>query len=131
MIGMLVMVMVAALCGCNTTSTICEFDKDGKLIKKTETNESALNAVVRSASGKSLIIYEGGWMFFLEVSPGTSENPTPHFTAKGGNQNSVYASILPDQERIPSGMAEIIRAAKSGDISVGPKGISSNNNEQK
>lgn len=122
--------LIALLAGCHSTSIITEYGPDGKVTKVTETNESALNAVVKSAAGKTLVVYEGGWIAFLEVTPGSTDNPTPHFTARAGNQNSVYASILPGQDKIAAIIPDIIRAAKSGGLSVGTKGITSTTEEK-
>lgn len=87
---------VIALTGCHSTTTICEFDADGKLIKKTETSESPIMTVEKSLTNKAVVAWGDGLLMSGSISPGTTDNPMPHVKGEFRNGNGGLATIPKD-----------------------------------
>lgn len=104
------LVAVMLISGCSTT-TVCEFDKDGTLIKKTETSTDIAGSIIQSTKDKTVIMWTDGWAGYLSVSPGTMDDPTPHAKIFFGKDNRGYMGIHKDHQNLKfSGIANVIKA---------------------
>ncbi|MDD5599984.1 MAG: hypothetical protein PHV82_18715 [Victivallaceae bacterium] len=82
--------------GCYSTTTVMEFDKDGKLVKKTESTESPILSIEKSLKDKAVVVWGDGLSMSGSISPGTSENPTPHVEGKFRNGNGGFGTFPKD-----------------------------------
>ena len=69
--------------------------------------------------GKSVIIVKSGWG--VDLSVGAIADSGSPMSLEAGKIATVYVSSK-DGNKLPEGLAEIIRAAR-GDLSIGPTGI--------
>ncbi|MDD5697294.1 MAG: hypothetical protein PHH77_01640 [Victivallaceae bacterium] len=115
----------AGLTGCATTqTTICEFDKDGKIIKKTVTREQdAIDKITVATKDKTVVIWSEGWTAYISATIATTEDPTPTAKIFVGKVARGYMSILKDQANITD-IAQVIKATKT-DLSVNSGSVSS------
>lgn len=122
-------VSAALLTGCAITrSTITEYDAEtGAVIKKTESSESLIKTVTESTKNKTVIVWEDGWAGYISVSPGTTEDPSPHGKIFVGKVNKGALSILPNQQGLTA-IPGIVQATKS-DISADLTGVSAKSSE--
>lgn len=122
-------VSVALLTGCAITrSTITEYDvATGAMIKKTESSESLVKTVTESTKNKTVIVWEDGWAGYISVSPGTTEDPSPHGKIFVGKVNKGALSILPNQQGLTT-IPGIVQATKS-DISADLTGFNAKSSE--
>jgi hypothetical protein len=121
----LIIMCLSLLVGCSSVSTVCEFDKEGNLIKKTESDTSAINEAILSAKGKSIAMWSTGWCAKLVAVVATPDNPSPQFHVEAGNIETGYISILPTQKNL-DGMAEVINAVRDGNLEISATGITNN-----
>lgn len=126
-IAALFIVMLLALAGCSSTTTICEFDAAGKLVRETKTKESLPAAIIRSTQNKTVVMWEDGWAGYISASPGTQEDPSPHGKIFVGKVNKGYIGILPGQQNVAD-IAKIVQATKT-DLAVGFDGMKSQSSE--
>lgn len=115
-------VLLLAVAGCASTSVVTEFDAEGRIVKTTETTESVAKEVRRSLESKTVAIWTEGWRAEITLSAATAENPTPTGTVNAGNIGTGYLSVRKDQKNT-AGIAEIIRAMRSGMLEVGTGGV--------
>ena len=111
------------LCGCTSTITeVLEFDTNGKLVKHTKTSESVIRTITDSTKGKTVIAWDRSQLTGIVVSTATTEDPTPTFKALYGRNDKGAINILPNSnlETVP----EVIKAIRSGEVSVSTEGIS-------
>jgi len=113
--------VMSYMSGCSTPTTICEFDKDGKITKKTVTEKDVFDKITESTKNKTIIAWSDGWAAYIQATIATPENPTPTGKIFAGKVMKCYMSILPKQQNIKS-IAKIISAMKSG-LQVDPTGI--------
>lgn len=116
-------------CGTLTTpSTVTEYDTDGRVTKVTVTRGSVIPEIVKSTKNKTVIAWKDGWMGYISISSGTTDDPTPHGKIFAGKVNEGAILILPGQTGLP-GIARIIQATKS-DISMSlTDGVSATSSE--
>ena len=121
-------VSAALLCGCaSTSSTILEFDDNGKVVRETRSSESVLQTLISSTKGKSVVMWEDSFTAYISVSGGTVDDPTPHGKIFVGKTNKGFISMQPDQQGV-AGIAKIIRSTKN-DLQVNLDGVSSSSSE--
>ena len=109
--------------GCVTSSTITTYDADGKIIKIEKATSDIVDKITQSTKDKTLIIWEDGWLAYLSISPGTTDDPTPHAKMWGGKLSKGYISIHKDMKDINwDGISKVI-SATSKNLSITPKGI--------
>ena len=126
LIGLLAAVMLFAS-GCSTI-TVQEFDKDtGKMVKQTETKNTTVATIVTSTEHKSIVMWTSGWLAWIEASPGTSEDPTPHGKFLVGNMDKGLALFHKDQQNMAD-MAKVIQACRANFYVVGASGNSAGSN---
>ena len=119
-IKLLLALTVFILSGCSTI-TVQEFDKDtGTLTKETVTKNTTVATIVTSTKDKSIFVYSSGWMIWLEVSPATLEDPTPHGKIIAGNLDKGLILLHKDQKSI-EGLDKVILATRSN-LSVSATG---------
>lgn len=120
---------VVLLTGCAISrSTITEYDAEtGAVIKKTESSESLIKTVTESTKNKTVIVWEDGWAGYISVSPGTTEDPSPHGKIFVGKVNKGALSILPNQQGLTA-IPGIVQATKS-DISADLTSVSAKSSE--
>ena len=124
---MVILAMVILLiAGCGTITETYTFDKEGKPILLEKVNADIIGSVLQSTKDKSVLIIHRGWAFGLSVSPGTTEDPTPHGKILCGKFFDVWFSILPGMTKDAlEGVAEVIDAADS-QLSANMTGVSEN-----
>ena len=117
---------ILLLSGCTSTqSVIFEYDSSGKLVKKTESQESVVSSLMQSTQHKTVIAWEDGWTAYISVSSGTTEDPTPHGKIFMGQVNKGLISLHPETTADLSSIATLIRATKtliSADLTKGVSG---------
>lgn len=129
-IVLIAMLSIAVLLsGCSTTqTTICEFDKDGKLTKKTVTGErDAIDKITDSTKNKTVIAWSDGWVAYIVASAATTEDPTPVAKMGAGKIAKGLITILPGQTNLAD-IAKIIQATKTT-LTLSSKGINSTSDQ--
>ena len=114
-------VLLAA--GCKTTTTVCEFDKDGKITKQTTTEADVISKITASTKEKTVIAWSDGWAAYISVSTATTEDPTPTGKIFAGKVAKGYISLLINQQNFAN-IAAVIQATRS-DLSVTNSGVMS------
>jgi hypothetical protein len=115
------LILLAA--GCKTATTVCEFDKDGKITKQTTTEADAISKITASTKDKTVIAWSDGWAAYISASTATTEDPTPTGKIFAGKVAKGYISLLKDQTNFAD-IANVIKATKT-DLSVTTSGASS------
>lgn len=111
LIGLLA-VSVMLFAGCSTI-TVKEFDvATGKITKETVTENTTVATIVTSTKDKSIFMWSSGWMVWIEGSPATTEEPTPHIKMIGGNIDKGMILLHKDQQKLDE-LADIIKATRS------------------
>ncbi|MDD5698500.1 MAG: hypothetical protein PHH77_07770 [Victivallaceae bacterium] len=125
MFSLVVLAMLIALlaAGCKTTATVCEFDQDGKITKKTVTEADAIDKITKSTKNKTIVAWSDGWAAYISASTATTEDPTPTGKIFAGKVARGYISLLKDQQNFGD-VAKVIQATKS-DLSVSTSGVTS------
>lgn len=119
----LVSAMAIIMTGCNSTSTIREFDANGNLIKETTTKESVVEQIIASTQNKSVIAFREWYGIVLRAEPSTETM----FALDCGyiHKNTGVVSILKDQQNLDK-VADIVKAIKQTDsVSASTTGVSS------
>ena len=113
--------VIGSGCFSPTSSTITEYDADGRITRQTVTSESVVKTVVESTKDKSVIAWDNSWLAYLAVTTSTAEDPTPTMRMGIGRADKGAATIHRDHDlSLLSGIVEAIRA---GEISVSASGI--------
>lgn len=113
------------LCGCaagTSTSTVIEYDADGRIIRKTESAESLAKAITDSTRNKTLVLWESGWTAGISGGVASADDPTPHVRIFAGKADKGMVSALPNQTGW-DGIANAILMTKQ-DLNVGLTGVS-------
>lgn len=110
------------LTGCftGTTSTVTEYDQNGKIVKVTQTGESVVKSITESTKDKTCITWESGWNAYLHATAATAESPTPTFRIGAGKVDKGKLTLHKDHKDFP--VAEIIKATRS-DLEVTTSGV--------
>lgn len=120
--------VMTVLSGCaSTSSTVFEFDPDGKVVKETRTTESVMQTLINSTKNKSVVLWEDSLTAYMSVSGGTVDDPTPHGKIFAGKVNRGAVTLLPDQEDVAN-IAKVIHATKS-DVELTFDKVSSSRSE--
>jgi hypothetical protein len=102
------------MAGCVGTTTITEFDKDGKITRKTESREPPIMTIEKSLKNKMVVMWGDGLRMSGSVSPGSTENPMVHVEGKFSNGNGGAATIPKDMSKEAiEAVAKVIQATKS------------------
>lgn len=107
-----------------TTTTITEFDTDGKVTKTTVTNastESIVSSVMESTKEKSLVIWDNSFKAYLSVSWGDTSTPTPHVDMGIGKNDKGYFSLHKNHGAEYG--ERMIQAARAQEITISNTGI--------
>ena len=118
-------VLSVLLTGCMVgggTTTVKEFDADGKLTKETVSKKPFVGYITDSTKDKTLVVWTSGWVGELSVALMTSEDPTPHFKIYAGKLDKGIISAKPDTKDW-EGISKAILATKQ-DVNVSLSGIS-------
>ena len=116
---------LSLLTGCMVgggTTTVKEFDAEGKLTKETVSKKPFVNYITDSTKDKTLVVWTSGWVGELSVALMTSEDPTPHVKIYAGKLDKGIISAKPDTKDW-NGIASAILATKQ-DVNVSLSGIS-------
>ena len=90
--------LLALAAGCTSTrSTTITYDKDGKVVSRTETSDSVVKSITDSTKGKTVVAWESGWAAYLSASTATEEDPAPHVKMFAGKTDKGVISALPNQ----------------------------------
>lgn len=131
-IAMLIfLLIISMLSGCSTT-TVWEFDKEGKCVKKTETETDIAGSIIQSTKDKTVLIWHEGWAAYASVSPATFEDPTPHLKGFVGKDNRGYFAVHKDHQHLNfDGIAKVVQATKSNlNVSATGEGLSAEESSQ-
>ena len=110
--------------GCNSTSTITEYDlATGKPLKVTTTSESVIDQVTKSTKDKTCYVWTKGWGGKLNVASCTTDNPIPGFDAELFNLDKGALTIHKDQANMDK-LADVIKACNATALQVSAEGIS-------
>ncbi len=102
-------------CGTLTTpSTVTEYDTDGRVTKVTVTRGSVIPEIVKSTKNKTVIAWKDGWMGYISISSGTTDDPTPHGKIFAGKVNEGAISILPGQTGLQATKSDISMSLTDG-----------------
>lgn len=111
-------VAALALCGCAST-TITEYDADGRIVKVSETDESAFVLLAQSAKDKDNFVHASGWA--VGVQPSVGIYGVGAFDLLGGSINKDTGT------RNALSYAAMINASKvSLDVTATADGITAN-----
>ena len=120
--------VMTVLSGCaSTSSTVFEFDPDGKVVKETRTTESVMQTLINSTKNKSVVLWEDSLTAYMSVSGGTVDDPTPHGKIFAGKVNRGAVTLLPEQEDVAN-IAKVIHATKR-DVELTFDKVSSSSSE--
>lgn len=113
------------LAGCfaPTANTVTEYDSAGNIVRVTETSESVVKSLVESTKDKTVILWDNSFLAYLSASAATMEDPTP--TLKMGIGKADKGLISLKHENLNP--AEIVSAARAGDLSLSATGIENKN----
>lgn len=115
---------ISLLTGCNSTSTITEYDlATGKPIKVTTTSESVIDQVTKSTKDKTCYVWTKGWGGKLNVASCTTDSPIPGFDAELFNLDKGALTIHKDQANLDK-LADVIKACNATALQVSAEGIS-------
>jgi hypothetical protein len=119
---------VFVLTGCfsPTSTTVTEYNADGKVMKVTATTESVIKSVTGSTKDKSIVVWESGWLAYLSASTATTDDPTPTFKMGAGKVDKGAISLHKDHKDL--NIADVIKATRS-DLEVTTTGVSEKKNE--
>lgn len=109
------------LAGCTTSSTITEFDAEGRVIKTVITEKDPFDKVTEATKGKTVVMWSNGWAGYVSLSTATTEDPTPTGKAFVGKVAKGYISMLPSQKNADA-IAKIIMATRE-DLSINKDGV--------
>jgi len=114
---------ISLLTGCNSTSTITEYDlATGKPTKVTITSESVIDQVTKSTKDKTCYVWTKGWGGKLNVASCTTDNPIPGFDAELFNLDKGALTIHKDQANMDK-LADVIKACNATALQVSAEGI--------
>jgi hypothetical protein len=85
--------------------------------------DGTLANITSSTQNKSILVWNTGWFFWLEFTPGNIEDPTPHGKLKGGNIDSGILLLHKDQQHIEK-IAPVILATRSN-VNISTTGANS------
>lgn len=115
-------VMSVLFTGCVSSRTVVlEYDKDGNLLKRTESMESHVKAVARAAYGKSIIMWDNSWLAGIHVSIFDPESLMPVIKFLVGNNDKGILLMHPDED--PSAIGTVIKNIRAGKFSLDEKGV--------
>ena len=115
---------IVFICSGCSTMTVQEFDPaTGVKTKETITKNTLAATIVTSTKDKSIFMWSSGWMAWVECSPATPENPTPHVILLGGQIDKGMILLHKDQKSI-DGIAAVVLATRSN-ITITPTGATS------
>lgn len=118
--------LLAMLClaGCTATRSVTiTYDTEGRVVSRTESQESVVKTITDSTAGKTVIAWESGWAAYISGSTATEDDPTPHVKMFAGKTDKGVVSAIPTQTGW-DGIAEVVRATKY-ELRVSPDGVSS------
>jgi hypothetical protein len=121
----ILLLIIVLLSGCNSTKTIFEFDKDGNVTKKIETDESVIKQITESTKNKTLYVWSKGWAAKIQASTATTDNPTPTFVIYAGNIDQGILSLHKEQQNLDD-LIKVIKACNGSSLSISSDGVSSN-----
>lgn len=107
-------------CSCMSTSVIYEYDKEGNVIRKTETKESISKVLTNDLKNKTVVQCTNGWGAEVNVGAQLESGMTPSFKMAAGKLNWFYGSFLPSVDA-PS-IAGIIQSWHEN-LNISPAGI--------
>ena len=116
--------LIQLLSGCaagTSSSTIIEYDADGRITRKTESAESLAKAITDSTKNKTLVLWESGWTAGISCGVASVDDPTPHVRIFAGKADKGMVSALPDQTGW-DGIANAILMTKQ-DLHIGLTGV--------
>ena len=121
-----------ALSGCmigGGTTTIKEFDAEGKVIKETVQEKPFVGYVTDSTKDKTIIIWTSGWVAEVSAAFMNADDPTPHVKIYAGKLDRGIISAKPDTKDW-EGIAKAVVATKQ-DLNISLTGISGTSSESK
>lgn len=115
---------ILCLSGCfsPTASKVTFYDKDGKIVKVVEAEESLVKTIVRGYKDHSVIWYDNGWHMSLKASMTTTETPFPTIEIAAGKNDK--ATFILHRDHNLSVLPDIIKYARADDISTVDQGNS-------
>jgi len=126
---LLLAAMLFCVAGCATKTVVTEFDLEGHITKKTETDRDPFDKITESTRDKSVVGWSNGWAAYIRATTATTENPTPTGEIYAGKVSKGLLTLHKDQQnadKIPA-----IIAATREDVTVDMTGIKSNNSSAK
>lgn len=112
--------------GCGTPMKITEYDAAGHVTKVTESNESPIKSMIESTKDKQVLVSDQSYLYGLRfIPPGSStENPLGIFELIFGRQDKIILTTPMEKvkEMSPERIAELIKSARAGEISISPTG---------
>ena len=111
------------LSGCATTSTVTEYDLEGRVTRITVTERDPFDKVTDSTREKSVVAWSNGWAAYIRAGFATVETPTPSGEIYAGKVAGGVLALHKDQ-RNADGIPAIIAATRE-EVSVSFDGMSS------
>lgn len=114
-----------------TSTTITEFDTNGKVTKTTVTNastESIVSSVMNSTKEKSIVVWDNSFKAYLSVSWGDTNTPTPHVDMGIGKNDKGYFSLHKNHGAEYG--ERMIQAARAQEITISNTGIETSSGKE-
>lgn len=86
--------LLVFLCSCTTSSTITEYNEDGKVIKTVKTKENVAHAITKDLEKKNVVICSNGWGVKLDAGAQIENGFAPALNVSAGKLSNFYGSFL-------------------------------------
>ena len=89
--------------GCNSVTTVYEYDNTGKIVqKKIITDESVIKSIMKEMENKNVAWGTNGWVLQLEATFVSQDTYMPTIKMRAANGNHWHISFLEDIDPQPS-----------------------------
>ena len=84
----------AAAAGCSSTCIVTEYDKDGKIVRKSERSDDLSKTISNGLKNKSILIIRSGWEARIRATPADPDNGGAANLEIGfGTRHAAYSGI--------------------------------------
>lgn len=109
-------------CLSGTTSTITEYNSEGKVTRLTQNSESVLKTLTESTKDKTCIVWESGWLAYISASTATAEEPTPTVKMGVGKVDKGAISLHKDHKELQNIIPAVIQSTRE-ELAVSVDGV--------
>jgi len=93
-IAALASALLFSTAGCSSTCIVTEYDKDGKIVRKSERSDDLSRTISDGLRNKSILIIRSGWEARIRATPADPDNGGAANLEIGfGTRHAAYSSI--------------------------------------